>query len=109
MESPAFVLAFLGYAYGASGDRARATEQIEAMKKNSLHGHVPPFNLAIVYLGMDNHSRTLDYLEQAYASDSQWMVWLGEDRIFDALRYEPRFKALTKKLNFPQESAAVRD
>ena len=83
--------------------------QIEAIKKNSLHGHVPPFNLAIVYLGLGNHARALGYLEKAYASDSQWMVWLGEDRIFDALRSEPRFKALMKKLNFPQESAAVRD
>ena len=109
MESPAFVTAYLGYAYGASGDRARAMAQIEAIKKNSLHGHVPPFNLAIVYLGLGNHARALGYQEKAYASDSQWMVWLGEDRIFDALRYEPRFKALTKKLNFPQESAAVRD
>ncbi|HXH50071.1 MAG TPA: protein kinase [Terriglobia bacterium] len=107
MEAPAFVLAYLGYAYAASGDRARAMAQIEAMKKNSLHGHVPPFDLAIVYLGMGNHARALDYLEQAYASDSQWMVWLKEDRIFDPLRSEPRFQVLMKKLNFPQESAAA--
>jgi serine/threonine-protein kinase len=109
MEAPAFVLAYLGYAYGASGDRAQAMAQIEAMKKISLHGHVPPFNLAIVYLGMGNHARALDYLEQAYASDSQWMVWLKEDRIFDPLRSEPRFKVLMKKLNFPQETAVAKN
>jgi eukaryotic-like serine/threonine-protein kinase len=107
MESPAFAAAWLGYAYGASGDRARAMAQIEVMKKNSLHGYVPPFNLAIVYLGLGDRARALDYLEQAYASDSQWMVWLKEDRTFDPLRSEPRFKALMKKLNFPQESAAA--
>jgi eukaryotic-like serine/threonine-protein kinase len=107
MEAPAFVLAYLGYAYGTSGDRARAMAQIEAMKKNSLQGHVPPFNLAIVYLGIGNHARALDYLEQAYASDSQWLCWLKEDKIYDPLRSVPRFKALMKKLNFPQESAAA--
>ncbi len=101
MESPAFTIAFLGYAYGASGDRAQAMAQIEAMKKNSLHGDVPPFDLALVYLGLGNHARALDYLEQAYASDSQWMVWLKEDRIFEPLRSDPRFKDLIRRLNFP--------
>jgi TolB-like protein/Flp pilus assembly protein TadD len=102
MESPSFVTAYLGYAYGASGDRARAMAQIEAMKKNSLHGYVPPFNLAIVYLGLGDRGRALDYLEQAYASDSQWMCWLKEDRIFDPLRSDPRFQDLLRRMNFPE-------
>ncbi len=95
-----FIAAFLGYAYGASGDRARAMAQIEAMKQKSLHGYVPPFNLALVYLGLGDRARALDYLEQAYAADSQWLCWLKEDRIFDPLRAEPRFKALMKNWNF---------
>jgi TolB-like protein/Flp pilus assembly protein TadD len=100
MAPASFVAAFLGYAYGASGDRARALAQIEAMKQKSLHGYVPPFNLALVYLGLGDRARALDYLEQAYAADSQWLCWLKQDRIFDPLRSEPRFKALMKKLNF---------
>ena len=95
-----FIAAFLGYAYGASGDRARAIAQIDGMKQKSLHGYVPPFNLALVYLGMGDRARALDYLEKAYAADSQWLCWLKEDRIFDPLRAEPRFKALMKKLKF---------
>jgi len=65
-----------------------------------LHGNVPPFNLALVYLGLGDHKRALDYLEEAYASDSQWMGWLKEDRIFLSLRDEPRYIELTSKLRF---------
>ena len=36
MESPAFITAWLGYAYGASGDRLHALAQIEDLKKTSL-------------------------------------------------------------------------
>jgi tetratricopeptide (TPR) repeat protein len=100
MESPAFVSAFLGYAYGASGDRAHAMAEMEDLKKRSLHGHVLPFNLAIVYIGLGDRERALDYLERAYASDSQWLGWLKGDRIFDPLRSEPRFVALMRKLRF---------
>jgi len=66
----------------------------------SKGGQVLPFNLALVYLGLGDHARALDYLERALAADSQMMSWLGRDAMFDALRSEPRFTALMKKLNF---------
>jgi hypothetical protein len=100
MESPAFVAAWLGYAYGASGDRPHAMAEMEELKRRSLRGSVTPFNLALVYLGLGDRARAVDYLERAYASDSQWMGWLKNDRIFDPLRSEPRFVALVRKLRF---------
>jgi len=36
-----------------------------------------------VYIGLGDRERALDCLEQAYGSDSQWMGWLTNDRIFD--------------------------
>jgi adenylate cyclase len=100
MESPPFVAGWLGYAYGASGDSVNARAMIEELNHKSLHGYVPPFNLAIVYLGMGDRGRAMDYLEQVYSAHSQWLFWLKMDRIFDPLRREPRFIALMKKLNF---------
>jgi hypothetical protein len=73
---------------------------IEEMKKNSLHGYVPPFNLAIVYLGLGDRAQALDYLEKADAEDSQWLIYIGGDRVFDPLRSEPRFAALMRKRGF---------
>ena len=100
MGSPAFVSAWLAYAYGASGDRARALAELEELKKMSLRGSVTSFNLALVSLGLGDHARAVSYLEQAHASDSQWLGWLKGDRIFDPLRSEPRFAALMRKLHF---------
>jgi TolB-like protein/Tfp pilus assembly protein PilF len=100
MGAPPFVTAFLGYAYGAAGDRDKATATFDRLKEVSPGGRVVPFNLAVVHLGLGDHARALDYLEQALAADSQMMPWLGRDAIFDPLRSEPRFKALLKRLNF---------
>ncbi|MGH7704086.1 MAG: tetratricopeptide repeat protein, partial [Gemmatimonadales bacterium] len=102
MEAPPFATAILAYAYGASGDRARAMSALEALKRKSKDGQVAPFNLALVYLGLGDRERALDNLERAYASDSQFMVWLSGDHLYDPLRSEPRFIALMKKLNFAQ-------
>ncbi len=100
MESPPFVTAWLGYAYAASGDRAHALAAIEELEKKALHGYKPPFNLAIVYLGLGDRARALDYLEKADAADSQWLIYLKGDRIFNPLRSEPRFAALMRKRGF---------
>ena len=100
MEAPPFVAAYLGYAYAAAGDKAKALAMIEEIKKKAVGNFVPPFNLAIVYLGLGDHARALDYLEQAQAADSQWMMYLQIDRIFDPLRADPRFIALMKKCHF---------
>ncbi|MGN6393473.1 MAG: protein kinase domain-containing protein [Gemmatimonadales bacterium] len=100
MDAPPFVTAYLAYAYAASGDRARARAALDTLKKVSKAGRVAPYNLALVYLGLGDHDRALDNLEQAHASDSEFMVWLGQDHLFDPLRSEPRFVALLKQLNF---------
>ena len=101
LGSPPFVAAWLGYAHGMTGDRTRAMAAIEELKRTSpFKGYVPPFNLAIVYLGLGDRARALDYLEQAYDNNSQWMPYIRGDRIFDPLRSEPRFAVLMKKMGF---------
>lgn len=100
MQAPPFVAAFLGYAYGPAGDKTKALAMIEEIKKKGVGDFVPPFNLALVYLGLGDHARVLDYLEQAQAADSQWMTYLKVDRIVDPLRADPRFIALMKKCHF---------
>ena len=102
MESPPFVIAWLGYAYGAAGDRNAALATIEKLKKKSVNGYVPQFNLAMIHLGLGDRDHALDLLEQASAADSQWMMYLKIDHIFDSLRADPRFVGLMKKCHFEE-------
>jgi eukaryotic-like serine/threonine-protein kinase len=100
MGAPPFTTADLAYVQGISGDRAGAMASLAELRKISPGGEAAPFNLALVYLGLGDHTRAIDYLEQAYAASSQSMVWLDRDPIYDPLRSDPRFIALMKRLNF---------
>jgi len=98
MGAPAFVNAWLAYTYGAAGDRTRALAELDDLKDMSLDGVITPFNSALVALGLGDFARAVSLLEQAHALDSQWLGWLGNDRVFDPLRSDPRFVELLRSV-----------
>jgi tetratricopeptide (TPR) repeat protein len=98
MESPPFVVGFLGYAYAAAGERAKAKAMLAELDQMASRRFVSPSCTALVYLGLGDKRRALDWLEKAYEVRSQWLPLLKVDRIFDLLRSEPRFIALQKKV-----------
>jgi eukaryotic-like serine/threonine-protein kinase len=100
MGAPPFVSAYLAYAYGAAGERQRATAILGDLEKMAPDGRGPPFSMALVYLGLGDHAQVLDNLERALNADSQMVPWLGRDPIFDPIRSDPRFQALMKRLHF---------
>jgi hypothetical protein len=71
MESPPFVAAYLGYAFGAAGESVKAHAMIDELNRRSLHGYVDPFYLALIHLGLGDRDRALDELEEAYGANSQ--------------------------------------
>jgi hypothetical protein len=54
----------------------------------------------LLYLGLGDDRRAMDEFERAYGADSQMLAWLGQDRLFDPLRSEPRFVDLLRRIGF---------
>jgi adenylate cyclase len=102
MGSPPFLAGYLGYAYAAAGQRAKAQAIIAELKRMSPHRFVSPYCPALVYIGLGDKERGLDGLEKAYQVRSQWLAGLKVDKVFDLLRSEPRFIALLKKVGLDQ-------
>lgn len=100
LGAPSFTTGYLAYAYGKSGEPAKARAALAELKRMSRTGEGAPFDLAMYYLGQDDTTRALDHLESAFAADAQSLVWLQNDAIYDPLRRHPRFEALMKRMNF---------
>ncbi len=63
--------AFLGYALAKSGKQAEARSVLEELLKLSTERYVSPYNIALIYNGLDERDKTLDWLVMPI-SRSRW-------------------------------------
>ena len=101
METQPIITAYLGYAYAMNGQRDKALETLEKLNQLARQRFVTPFCQALVYLGLRESNKAIDWLEKAYEERSGWVGWLKVEPMYDPLRSDPRFQALYKKMNFP--------
>jgi TolB-like protein/Tfp pilus assembly protein PilF len=87
----------LGYAYGASGDRAKAEQILRDLDELAKKQYVSPASRGSVYLGLGEKAKALDWIEKAY-EDRDPLLWWNADRLYDSVRNEPRFQALMQKV-----------
>jgi TolB-like protein/Tfp pilus assembly protein PilF len=88
----------LGYAYAASGDRAKAEQILRNLDELAKKQYVSPALPASVYLGLGEKAKALDWIEKAY-EDRDPMLWWNSDQLYDSVRNEPRFKAIMQKVD----------
>ena len=92
-------LAQLGQAYGTVGNVARAREVLRQLEELSGRRFVSPYHMALVYTGLGEQDRAIDWLERAYAGRSGPVYSVKGSFLFTTLHGHPRFIALLKKLN----------
>ena len=97
-----FQLGNLALVYGLAGKNREALELINELKERARQGHVSGCTFAYAYLGLGEKDQALTWLEQAYEDRDESMVYVKSDPSLDALRSEPRFEALLRRMNFPQ-------
>jgi hypothetical protein len=92
---------FLGHALGVSGERAEAKKVLDEMQALSQQRYVPPMYIAVVYEGLGDRSRALEWFEKAVAERSV-NGWILPDPRLDQIRTEPRFQVLMRRMGLPQ-------
>jgi TolB-like protein/DNA-binding winged helix-turn-helix (wHTH) protein/Tfp pilus assembly protein PilF len=94
------MLALLASAYAGSGNTAEAEKYLHEMRQQE--GKEDPYLFAIVYARMRRKEDTFRYLEKAFAERSSGMILLQQEWRFNALRSDPRFQNLLRRLNYPE-------
>jgi len=92
------VLAALAHTHACAGESSDAAVMLRELEGLAQRRYVSPYWLGLVYTGMGDGGRALEFLEQAYTERDVWLTWLGVDPRFDVLRTEPRLRELLRKI-----------
>ncbi len=98
---PAFE-SYLGYAYGIAGKRQQALEVLENLLEISKERYVPAYNLAMIYLGLNDLDKTFKWLEKACEERSGFLPFLKVEPMVDNLRADSRFHNLSRQIDLPR-------
>jgi len=101
-DVPPALLAAMGYAYSASGEKGKAYEMLKELKELSQQRYVSSGDFATIYAGLGDKNQALAYLEKAFEERSSYVTYLKIDQVWDPLRDDPRFHSLLRRLNFPE-------
>ncbi len=87
---------YLGYALSQSGKKSEAQAIQEKLK--TTKEYVSPAEFAALYVGLGDKDGALDLLEKSYAARDLQLQFLKVEPHYDALRSDPRFTELMKKV-----------
>ena len=92
--------AYRAYALARWGKQTEARAVLDELLKLSKTRYVPPYNFALVYNGLGESEKALNYLEKGFAEKNVLMVFLKVDPKWNNLRSESRFVDLMRRMNF---------
>ena len=92
--------AFLGYALAKSGKPTEARVVLEELLRLRLSNqrYVPPYNIALIYNGLDERDKTLTWLESGLKERDPKLVFLKVEPKWNNLRTDPRFQDLLRRV-----------
>jgi len=92
-------LSALAYTFGAAGRKSEGREVLARLTGLQQHRHVLGYFVAFAMSSLSSKDETLEWLERAYEERSGWPLYLHFEPAFDALRSDPQFASLLKRIN----------
>jgi len=89
--------AALGYCYALSGRREDAERILDELRRDP---QAAPFDIALVYLGLGEHTSAILWLEKSYEARDSHLIYINRGPQFDPLRENPRFIRLMERIDW---------
>jgi len=90
---------WLAYALAKAGRQSEALAILDQLEELSRQRYVPAAARVWAFLGLGDHDRAIEWLENARRQRDPWLVHVGVLRAFAPLRPDPRFQDLLRRLN----------
>jgi serine/threonine protein kinase/Tfp pilus assembly protein PilF len=91
------LMAVIGHVNATSGNRDEAQKILQKLKELSQQRYVSPYDIALVYAGLEEKDLAFEWLDIAYESHSLNFL-LKVDPQLDGLHSDPRFQKLVQRI-----------
>lgn len=95
----------LGNAYALAGKKTESLGILRELLQLSAQQYVSPYSIALVYVGLDDRDQAFHWLDKAYEERSVRLINIAVHPRFLALRSDPRFAALVRRIGLPMPPA----
>ncbi|PWT97610.1 MAG: hypothetical protein C5B51_31080 [Terriglobia bacterium] len=100
-EGDTNALAAMAYGDAVAHKAAEARKILGELGERSQQTYVQPLAVAVIHIGLNNKDEAFRWLGKAFDDRSAGLVYLKVDPVFDAIRSEPRFVDLVRRIGLP--------
>ncbi len=93
------ILGFLGWSYAMGGQINVAKKLLSELLDISLKGYIPPFSIALIYIGLGEIINALEWYEKAIDERDGMILGMYSYPTVDSIRSHPGLKNLLHKMN----------
>jgi serine/threonine protein kinase/tetratricopeptide (TPR) repeat protein len=97
--------ASVAHALALSGKKDAAEDVLSQLLEDAKKKYVSAYDFGVIYTGLGDNSRALEWFDKAYAEHSGFMVYAYLDPRLKSLRHEPRFQDLLHRVGWTNQRA----
>ena len=71
----------------------------DELRELSKHRYVSAYDVAMIYVALEDRDGAFEWLERAYEERSIWLAFLKKEPRLDGLRTDPRLTDLLRRTN----------
>lgn len=93
------IISALGRLYGMTNQRDEADKALQELQNQGTVRYIPPFDVALIYLGLGQTDRAFEWLEKSLEDRSFWFIFCIRSAYFAGVRSDRRFHDLLRRMN----------
>jgi TolB-like protein/Flp pilus assembly protein TadD len=101
------LLSLRGFILASTGRTSEARSVLNALKSLTNERYMPAYAVALVYAGLGDHERALEWLERAYTERDVHLIFLVVDPKWQPCASDPRFQRLVERCGFTHTTRAT--
>src|SRR6266567_2651942 len=92
------IRAHIAHVLAISGKRSEALIELAKLQERAKRQYVPPYDIALIYVGLGENDKALAWLEKAYDDHSTEMIYFKVDPLLAPLHSDPRYQNLLRRM-----------